>query len=182
MLKVLVLGIVEGFTEWLPISSTGHLILVEKIVQFKQPEEFVNMFKVIIQLGAILAVMVIVLSPAESVQPEEKTGPEAGHGSLWMKIVVACIPAAVLGLLLDDWMDAHLVQCLCGAATLIIYGVLFIVLENQNQYTDFPIQRSGPDFLSDRIFHRPVPGAFPGAGYLPFRFHHSGSHDPGLLP
>ena len=128
-LKVLVLGIVEGFTEWLPISSTGHLILVDKIVQFKQPEEFVNMFKVIIQLGAILAVMVIYFHRLNPFSRRKKPAQKRATIRLWMKIVVACIPAAVFGLLLDDWIDAVLMDnAYVVSAMLILYGVLFIVL------------------------------------------------------
>ena len=112
ILKVLVLGIVEGFTEWLPISSTGHLILVDKIVQFKQPEEFVNMFKVVIQLGAILAVLVMYFHRLNPFSKRKKPSQQRATLRLWMKIVVACLPAAVLGLLLDDWVDAIL---MCNA-------------------------------------------------------------------
>ena len=176
-LKVLVLGIVEGFTEWLPISSTGHMILVDEIIHLNVTDAFMSMFRVVIQLGAILAVVVLYFRRLNPFDPGKTRAQKVGTVKLWMKIVVACIPAAILGLLLDDWMDAHLYNGYVVAATLIIYGVLFIVLENHNQYT-----ANRPDFLSDRIFHRPVPGAFPGARYLPFRFYHSGSHDPGLLP
>ena len=90
ILKVLVLGIVEGFTEWLPISSTGHLILVDKIVQFKQPEEFVNMFKVVIQLGAILAVLVMYFHRLNPFSKRKKPSQQRATLRLWMKIVVAC--------------------------------------------------------------------------------------------
>ena len=143
-LKVLVLGIVEGFTEWLPISSTGHLILVDKIVQFKQPEEFVNMFKVIIQLGAILAVMVIYFHRLNPFSRRKKPAQKRATIRLWMKIVVACIPAAVFGLLLNDWIDAVLMDnAYVVSAMLILYGVLFIVVENRNIGREARVQKVG---------------------------------------
>lgn len=143
-LKVLVLGIVEGFTEWLPISSTGHLILVDKIVQFKQPEEFVNMFKVIIQLGAILAVMVIYFHKLNPFSRRKKPAQKRATIRLWMKIIVACIPAAVFGLLLDDWIDAVLMDnAYVVSAMLILYGVLFIVVENRNVGQSARVQKVG---------------------------------------
>ena len=142
-LKVLVLGIVEGFTEWLPISSTGHMILVDEIIHLNVTDAFMSMFRVVIQLGAILAVVVLYFRRLNPFDPGKTRAQKVGTVKLWMKIVVACIPAAILGLLLDDWMDAHLYNGYVVAATLIIYGVLFIVLENHNQYTDFPIQRTG---------------------------------------
>ncbi len=143
-LKVLVLRIVEGFTEWLPISSTGHLILVDKIVQFKQPEEFVNMFKVIIQMGAILAVMVIYFHRLNPFSRRKKPAQKRATIRLWMKIVVACIPAAVFGLLLDDWIDAVLMDnAYVVSAMLILYGVLFIVVENRNIGREARVQKVG---------------------------------------
>ena len=142
-LKIIVLGIVEGFTEWLPISSTGHMILVDEIIRLDQPEAFKEMFLVVIQLGAILAVAVMYFHRLNPFSPSKNSRQREATWALWIKIIIACIPAAVLGLLLDDWMDAHLYNGYVVAATLIIYGVLFIVLENHNQYTDFPIQRTG---------------------------------------
>ena len=119
ILKVLVLGIVEGFTEWLPISSTGHMILVDEIIHLNVTQEFKDVFMVVIQLGAILAVI------------------------LWMKVVVACVPAAVMGLLFDDWMEAHLMNAYVVAAALILYGILFIVVENINYGKRPAIERVG---------------------------------------
>ena len=144
ILKVLVLGIVEGFTEWLPISSTGHLILVDKIVQFKQPEEFVNMFKVIIQLGAILAVLVMYFHRLNPFSKRKKPSQQRATLRLWMKIVVACLPAAVFGLLLDDWIDAVLMDnAYVVSAMLILYGVLFIAVENRNAGQTPAVQKVG---------------------------------------
>ena len=144
ILKVLVLGIVEGFTEWLPISSTGHLILVDKIVQFKLPEEFVNMFKVVIQLGAILAVLVMYFHRLNPFSKRKKPSQQRATLRLWMKIVVACLPAAVFGLLLDDWIDAILMDnAYVVSAMLILYGVLFIAVENRNAGQAPAVQKVG---------------------------------------
>ncbi len=144
VLKVLVLGIVEGFTEWLPISSTGHLILVDKIVQFKQPEAFVNMFNVVIQLGAILAVLVIYFHRLNPFSSRKKPAQKRATLRLWSKIVVACIPAMVFGLLLNDWIDAVLMDnAYVVSAMLILYGVLFIALENRNGGRVMEIQKVG---------------------------------------
>lgn len=141
LLKVLVLGIVEGFAEWLPISSTGHMILVDEIIHLNVSAEFMSMFRVVIQLGAILAVVVLYFKKLNPFDPGKTDGQKRATIRLWIKIVVACIPAAVLGLLLDDWMDAHLYNGYVVSATLIVYGILFIMLENRNQYTEFPVQR-----------------------------------------
>ena len=141
-LKVIVLGIVEGFTEWLPISSTGHMILVDEIIHLNVTAEFMSMFRVVIQLGAILAVVVLYFRKLNPFDPGKTAGQKRGTVLLWVKIVVACVPAAVFGLLLDDWMDAHLYNGYVVATTLIVYGILFILLENRNQYTEFPIQRT----------------------------------------
>ena len=142
-IKAVILGIVEGITEWLPISSTGHMILVDEIIHLNVTDAFMSMFRVVIQLGAILAVVVLYFRRLNPFDPGKTKAQKAGTVKLWMKIVVACVPAAILGLLLDDWMDAHLYNGYVVAAMLIIYGILFIVLENHNQYTDFPIQRTG---------------------------------------
>ena len=142
-LKVVVLGIVEGFTEWLPISSTGHMILVDEIIKLNVTADFMSMFRVVIQLGAILAVVVLYFKRLNPFDRDKTAGQKRGTLHLWVKIVVACVPAAVFGLLLDDWMDAHLYNGYVVAATLIVYGILFILLENRNQYTEFPIQRTG---------------------------------------
>lgn len=156
-LKVLLLGIVEGVTEWLPISSTGHLILVNEFVKLNQSDAFMEMFDVVIQLGAILAVVVLyweklwpfhgkAKAPARSVFAKQADkGIMKGIQTfcnnycymdkilLWFKIVVACIPAMVIGLPLDDWMDEHLHNATVVALMLILYGVFFILIENYNK-------------------------------------------------
>ena len=133
ILKVIVLGIVEGFTEWMPISSTGHMILVDEIIRLNQPDAFKDMFLVVIQLGAILAVAVMYFHKLNPFSPAKSSRQKQATWALWIKIVIACVPAAVFGLLLDDWMEAHLYNAYVVAATLIIYGVLFIVIENYNK-------------------------------------------------
>lgn len=142
-LKVIVLGIVEGFTEWLPISSTGHMILVDEIIHLKQPEDFKNMFMVVIQLGAILAVVVMYFHKLNPFSPTKKPAQKRATLELWSKIILACIPAAIIGLLIDDIMEKYLMNGYVVAATLIIYGVLFIVIENANKNRNFEMQRVG---------------------------------------
>ena len=141
ILKVLVLGIVEGFTEWLPISSTGHMILVDEIIHLNQPADFMNMFLVVIQLGAILAVVVLYFDKLNPFTPSKKPAQRQATLVLWSKIILACIPAAVIGFLVDDILEAYLMNGYVVAATLIIYGILFLVIENRNQYRNFDIQK-----------------------------------------
>lgn len=143
LLKVIVQGIVEGFTEWLPISSTGHMLLVDEIIQMDQPEAFLNVFFVVIQLGAILAVVLLYFERLNPFSRRKKLAARNATIVLWMKIIWACIPAAILGLLLNDWMDAHLKNPFIISAMLILYGILFILLENRNQRVDFTIQKTG---------------------------------------
>lgn len=133
MLKVLFLGIVEGITEWLPVSSTGHLILVEEFVRLNASDAFKEMFNVVIQLGAILAVVVMFFSKLNPIAPKKTREEKMATWQLWLKVIVACLPAAVLGLLLDDWMDEHLHNYIVVSAMLIVYGVLFIIIEQWNK-------------------------------------------------
>lgn len=143
LLKVIVLGIVEGFTEWLPISSTGHMILVDEIIHLNQTDDFKNMFLVVIQLGAILAVVVMYFHKLNPFSPRKKPSQQRETLELWSKILLACIPAAVIGLLLDDILEAYLMTAPVVALTLIIYGVLFIVIENHNQTRVFEVEKVG---------------------------------------
>jgi len=143
ILKVVVLGIVEGFTEWLPISSTGHMILVDEIIHLNQPADFKNMFLVVIQLGAILAVAVLYFDKLNPFSARKKPAARQATLVLWSKIILACIPAAVIGFLIDDILDEYLMNGYVVAATLIIYGVLFLVIENRNHYRSFEVQKVG---------------------------------------
>lgn len=137
--KVFILGIVEGITEWLPISSTGHLILVDEFVKLGASDAFKEMFNVVVQLGAIMAVVVLYfnkLNPftlEKTADQKNKLGIKVHTISLWMKVVVACLPAAVLGILFDDWMEAHFHNYIVVSIMLIVYGVLFILVENWNK-------------------------------------------------
>lgn len=140
-LKIVVFGLVEGFTEWLPISSTGHLILVENIVQMNVSDNFMNVFRVVIQLGAIMAVVVLYFNRLNFLAPKLKQSQRMSILDLWFKIIIACLPAAVIGLLLDEILDKYLYNPYVVAAMLIIYGVLFIVLEKHNEYVNFPVKK-----------------------------------------
>ncbi len=173
LLKVLVLGIVEGFTEWLPISSTGHMILVDELIHLNVTDEFREVFLVVIQLGAILAVVLLYFQklnpfvrprgtcvaksrlmlpggflavPMKTFSSQTRRGEveqtvfplwkdvamKADTVDLWLNVVVACIPAALVGIPLDDWMEEHLRSPFIVAAALIVYGILFLVVENMN--------------------------------------------------
>ena len=140
-LKIVVFGLVEGFTEWLPISSTGHLILVENIVHLNASAEFMKVFRVVIQLGAIMAVVVLYFNRLNPWAPGKKKNQQLATWHLWIKILIACLPAAVVGLLLDEVLDTYLYNPYVVAAMLIIYGILFIVLEKHNEFVDFPIKK-----------------------------------------
>ena len=136
ILKVIVLGMVEGFTEWLPISSTGHLILINKLIQLDVSPEFMEMFRVVIQLGAILAVVLLYFDRLNPLSRSKRGDQRRVALILWSKIIVACVPAAILGKLLDDWMDAYLYNGLVVSLMLILYGVFFILVENRNRKTE----------------------------------------------
>ncbi len=139
-LKVTVYGIVEGFTEWLPISSTGHLILVENIIHFNASDDFMNVFRVMIQLGAIMAVVVLYFRRLNPFDPRKKPKARRQTWQLWAKILIACVPAGIVGILLDEWIDEYLYNPYVVAAMLIIYGILFIVIERYNEFREFPIK------------------------------------------
>lgn len=139
-LKVVCLGFVEGITEWLPVSSTGHLILFDKLLRLDVSEEFWNMFLVVIQLGAILAVVYLYFDKLNLFSGRKSYSEKRASASLWGKVIVACLPAGILGVLFDDWMDAHLRGSGVVAWALIIYGVFFIVLEKYNAHRDFRVQ------------------------------------------
>ena len=144
-LKVVLIGIVEGITEWLPISSTGHMILVETFLPFRDTavftDAFLEMFNVVIQLGAILAVVTIYF---DKLNPWSRSKGQAQRTStfeLWKRVIVGCIPAGVAGVLLNDWMDAHLYNAYVIAAMLILYGIAFIVIETVHKNKKSPIKR-----------------------------------------
>ena len=138
-LKAVLFGIVEGITEWLPVSSTGHLILLDEFVKLDVSPAFYEMFQVVIQLGAILAVIVLFFHKLNPFSPKKDAVQKKSTWQLWFKVVAAVLPSAVLGLLLDDWMDANLYNGLVVAAMLIVYGVAFILVEKRNQNRCFAI-------------------------------------------
>lgn len=131
--KAIFLGIVEGVTEWLPISSTGHMILVNEFLNFNLSKEFMEMFLVVIQLGAILAVVVLYFNKLNPFALKKTAVEKKDTWALWFKVVVASIPAGIVGLLLDDIIDEKLYNSWTVAVTLILYGILFIVIENRNK-------------------------------------------------
>ncbi len=133
MLKAVLFGIVEGITEWLPISSTGHLILLNEFVTLNVSEEFQSMFDVVIQLGAILAVIVLFFYKLNPFAPSKTAGEKKQTWDLWFKVVAAIIPSGVVGILFDDWMDEHLHNGIVVAIALIVYGIAFILVEKANE-------------------------------------------------
>ncbi|MDY2727089.1 MULTISPECIES: undecaprenyl-diphosphate phosphatase [Anaerostipes] len=133
LVKTIILGIVEGITEWLPISSTGHLILADEFIKLNMSAEFMEMFNVVIQLGAIMAVVVLYFHKLNPFSPSKSRTEKGETMILWSKVILAVLPAAVIGIPLDDWLDEHLYNPPVVAAMLIIYGILFIVIENRNR-------------------------------------------------
>ena len=139
-LKALLFGIVEGITEWLPISSTGHMILLDEFVQLQMSDAFKSMFEVVIQLGAILAVVVLYFPKLWPFRRGRKGEGLAGWLKmdtiwLWLKVIVAILPSAIVGIPFDDWMDVHLHTAPVVAAMLVLYGVAFIVIERRQNAT-----------------------------------------------
>ena len=140
ILKAIFFGIVEGITEWLPVSSTGHLILLDTFIHLDVSEAFYEMFQVVIQLGAILAVIVLFFRKLNPFAPSKNEVQKKATWSLWFKVVVAVVPSAVVGLLLDDWMDEHLYNYIVVAIMLIVYGIAFLFVEKWNASRTFRIK------------------------------------------
>lgn len=133
LLKAVILGVVEGITEWLPISSTGHMILVEEFIKINASDAFMEMFRVVIQLGAILAVVLIYFNKLNPFSPKKSSKEKKDTMDIWFKVVVGVIPAGVLGVMFDDWLDEHFYNYVTVAIMLIVYGILFIIVENRNK-------------------------------------------------
>ena len=133
ILKAVLFGIVEGITEWLPVSSTGHLILLNEFVRLNVSEEFGSMFDVVIQLGAILAVIVLFFHKLNPFAPSKSETEKKQTWNLWFKVIAAILPSGVVGVLLDDWMDAHLHNGIVVSVALIVYGIAFILVERRNR-------------------------------------------------
>lgn len=146
ILKVIFLGIVEGITEWLPISSTGHMLLVDEFIHLNMSAAFKEMFFVVIQLGAILAVVIMFWKKMFPFQLKDKTQSVIKKNTfiIWLKVIIACIPGAVITILFDDYIEAHLHTPMVIAATLVIYGLAFIVIEIWNR-KNIPITPSLED-------------------------------------
>ncbi|MBO4898956.1 MAG: undecaprenyl-diphosphate phosphatase [Lachnospiraceae bacterium] len=159
ILKAVLYGIVEGITEWLPVSSTGHMILLNEFVKMKQSEEFFSMFLVVIQLGAILAVVILFWNKLwPFAKADKNTDPIKDTGILkvfvkkrwimWAKILIACVPAAIVGVLFDDELDALFYNPTCVAVALIVFGIAFIVVESLN------LKNADADMTIDDITYR----------------------------
>lgn len=133
ILKTIVLGIIQGITEWLPISSTGHMILADTFLQLNQPKDFMDMFFVVIQLGSILAVVVLYFNKLNPFAPSKSRAERYSTFQLWAKVLVAVLPVGVIGLLVDDWVTEHFYTPVVIAIALIFYGILFILLERRNR-------------------------------------------------
>lgn len=130
ILKAIIFGIVEGITEWLPISSTGHLIILNELLKMNQSDAFIEMFQVVIQLGAILAVVVLYFHKLNPFSPKKNEKQKMMTWQIWIKVVIGCVPAGVIGILFDKWIDKVFYHWYVVALMLIVYGVLFIVVEN----------------------------------------------------
>ena len=132
ILKAILFGIVEGITEWLPVSSTGHIILLDEFIALQGSDEFKSMFDVVIQLGAILAVIVLFFHKLNPLALKKSPDEKKQTWNLWFKVIAAIIPSGVLGVLLDDWMEAKLHHGIPVAIALIVYGIAFILVERRN--------------------------------------------------
>ena len=139
--KAVLFGIVEGITEWLPVSSTGHIILLDEFIQLKASAEFKSMFDVVIQLGAILAVIVIFFNKLNPFDPKKSPAKKKATWELWFKVCAAIVPSGVIGILFDDWMELHLHKGIPVAIALIAYGIAFIFVEKRNEGREFRINR-----------------------------------------
>ena len=139
ILKAVLFGIVEGITEWLPVSSTGHMILLDEFIKLKVSREFYEMFQVVIQLGAIGAVIALFFHKLNPFSPKKNEKQKHNTWVLWIKVIVAVLPSAVLGLALDDWMEEHLYNYIVVAIALIVYGVAFLFVERINEGKEFAI-------------------------------------------
>lgn len=164
LIKAAVYGIVEGITEWLPVSSTGHMLLLEQFLPMDVSEDFWNMFLVVIQLGAILAVCVMFFHRLNPFSPRKSVGERRDTWSLWGKTIVACLPAAIIGIPIDDWMEANLGSPFVIATALIVYGVAFIVIETVRERRAAAVAVSGRHFASSDLGDAPTRSELADAG------------------
>lgn len=142
-LKAFLIGVVEGITEWLPVSSTGHMILVDEFVKLQVSEQFLELFLVVIQLGAILAVLILYFHKLNPFSPKKTSTEKKSTWRIWGMVVVGCIPAAIIGILFDDWFTEHFHNAVTVSIALIAYGIVFIVLEMHNRKKARNIQTRG---------------------------------------
>lgn len=157
-LKALFIGIVEGITEWLPISSTGHMILVDEFVKLDVSDQFLALFLVVIQLGAIMAVILLYFHKLNPFSPKKTQAEKRGTWRLWGMVAIGCIPAAIVGLLLDDWVNEHFYNAYTVAIMLILYGVVFIVMERRNRRRALRLMEAGETPAGREMLEAPVCG------------------------
>lgn len=134
LLKAALIGVIEGITEWLPISSTGHMILADEFLKLNVPDDFWQLFLVVIQLGAIMAVIVIYFDKLNPFSRKKDHSEKRATWSIWGKVVIGSVPAAIVGVLLDDWMTANMHWWLPVSIALIVYGIIFIIIEARNRH------------------------------------------------
>ena len=143
LIKAAIFGVVEGITEWLPISSTGHMLLLDQFLTLDVSKDFWDMFLVVIQLGAIVAVLVAFFHNLNPWAGDKTAAEKRGTWTIWAKTIVACLPAAIVGIPLDDWMEEHLGSPFVIAAALVVYGILFIVIESRRERRASRVLASG---------------------------------------
>ena len=157
-LKALFIGIVEGITEWLPISSTGHMILVDEFVKLDVSDQFLALFLVVIQLGAIMAVILLYFHKLNPFSPKKTPLERRGTWRLWGMVAIGCIPAAIIGLLFDDWVNEHFYNAYTVAIMLILYGVVFIVMERRNRKRALRLMEVDATPAGRELLEEPVRG------------------------
>lgn len=162
VLKAFFIGVVEGITEWLPISSTGHMILVDEFVKLNVSAEFLELFLVVIQLGAIMAVLILYFHKLNPFSPKKTSAEKRGTWRLWGMVAIGCIPAAVIGLTLDDFFNEYFYNAWTVAIALIVYGVVFILLERRNRRREAAYLASRAPRRPRGAHARPVPEVGPG--------------------
>ena len=160
LLKAVLFGIVEGVTEWLPISSTGHLILLDEFITLNMSDAFKSMFDVVIQLGAILAVIVLFFHKLNPFSPGKFGDEKKRTWELWFKVVVSIIPSGIVGVLFDDWMDEHLHNGIVVSIALIVYGIAFILVESRNNRGKFEKVSAKDGVTVSRLKVKPVNNVF----------------------
>ena len=162
VLKAFFIGVVEGITEWLPISSTGHMILVDEFVKLNVSAEFLELFLVVIQLGAIMAVLILYFHKLNPFSPKKTSAEKRGTWRLWGMVAIGCIPAAAIGLTLDDFFNEYFYNAWTVAIALIVYGVVFILLERRNRRREAAYLASRAPRRPRGAHARPVPEVDPG--------------------